>query len=249
MVMQSVRDTIGDPDGAATERWTDAEIARYCDRAGLMVVLDTGFVLRTAWTFSLANTTQEYVMAENFIEAHRVKWIKGGDDTDQRELEYLTFERFMDLNSTDPTTAGDPKYYTYWNKLFTDSTTSMQPPIMMLYPVKATGGDDSDTVRVWGVKTPDIFVSTGTYGNMVEMRGQHVEALILYAASLAQWDDGEAGMAQMLEGRYQRTVEKIKHDEARRDRSSRPSIRPRSSRLNGYYQPALPQHFNRRWGV
>jgi hypothetical protein len=247
--MQAVRNTIGDPDGAATERWTDAEIALYCDRAQLAVVLDTGTILRTSWKFSLTDAGQEYVMAENFVEAHRVKWLKADADTDQRELEYLTFEQFMNLNSTDPTTAGDPKYYTFWNKLKTDSTSSMQPPIMMLYPVKATGAADGDTIQVWGVKTPDVFVSTGTYGNVIELRGQHAEALVLYAASLALWDDDEAGKAQMLEGRYQRTVEKIKHDEARRDRSSRPTIRPRSSRLNGYYQPALPQHFNRRWGV
>ena len=250
ITMDAVRNTIGDPNGAATERWTDAEIASYCDRAQLVVILDTGTILRTVWDFTLTDGAAEYVMAENFVEAHKVKWWKANDESDQRELTYLTFTQFMEAYPKDPIVAGDPSHYTFWNKLKTDATTTMQPPILMIRPVKATI-TESDRVRVWGVKTPDVFASGTSYGDTLEIRGQHVEALISYAASLAFWDDDEAGKAQAMEGRYQRMVEKIKHDEARRDRSRRPMIRARSSRLYPYRDRArpLPQHFNRGWGL
>lgn len=86
----AVRSTVGDPSGAATERWTDAEIADYLDRANMAVVLDTGTALRTQWDFNLSDGVQEYVMDKNFVEATSVKWWRAGSQSDQRELYYLT---------------------------------------------------------------------------------------------------------------------------------------------------------------
>jgi hypothetical protein len=225
----SVRNTIGDPLGAATERWTQAEIADYLDRAGQTVILDTQHILRTVWDFDMVADTQEYVMANNFLEATSVKWWKADDESDQRELSYMTFRRWSDWYPRDPVASGAPTHYTLWNKLGDDITT-VQPPIMMIRPVpSSTGEGATDKIRVYGVKVPDVMASP--YANIMELKGHHVEAQVIYAAHLAQLDDGEMTAAQILEQKYERLISKIKNDEARQDRSDRPRIRPRASRL------------------
>jgi hypothetical protein len=248
LAIKAVRNTIGDPDGAATERWTDAEIANYLDRAGQTVILDTQLVLRTEWEFLLVADQDEYTMAENFVEAYAVKWWKSDDESDQKKLEFIPFDEWNRVFERDPVASGSPAYYTIWNRMKNDLTTIGQPPVMFIRPVPSTEAEGAtDKVHVWGVKTPDLMDVGDSYAKHMEFKGHHMEALISWASSLAFWDDDEAGKAQAMEGRYQRLVEKIKNDEARRDRSSRPMARPRRSRLLGM-SPALPQDFWQRWG-
>jgi hypothetical protein len=238
-----VRNTIGDPDGAATERWTDAEIASYLDRGGQALCLDTGTVLETYWTFDIVADTQEYAQHQNFIEAKSVKWERASDDF--RKLEFVTRDQWDLLVGRNPAKSGEPTHYTIWNQLATDSTTTTQPPIFYLWPVPTSVEVALNaTVHVWGNKLPDVFVAP--YTQYLELRGHHVEAQVQWASAMAFMDDDEVGKSQVCEGRYQRIVEKIKNDMARKDRSRRPRIRPRNSRLISLgreYSSPIPQRF------
>jgi hypothetical protein len=75
-------------------------------------------------------------------------------------------------------------------------------------------------------------VSSSDLTKILELEAPYVEAAILWAAMLIATDENDDGRAQLLEGRYERQVNKVRQSQAQNRHLSVPSrLVPRDSRL------------------
>lgn len=240
----ALRDTIGDPSTGGAVRWSDAECCRYLNRAGFQLTLNIPDLLETAWTTPVVTGTRSYEMPNNFTEDHRVFFVNT-TNTDQRRLEYLTWEEWTErgLERDISTPTGVPIFYTFWRKLGDDLTTE-QPTSIYLHPIPGTA-ESGKILQVWGFKVPDTVVETDTT-KVLETEAIYVEAQVMYAAHLMAMDDDDDGKSDRLLSRFDRIVERIHSAKAQRTRSERPMIHPRDSIFTTYRNrgPILPRYRN-----
>lgn len=230
VAVKALRDTIGDPVSAATQRWVDADLVDYLNRGAQQVILATEYTLETQWEATTVNGTREYELPLNFVRDEAVEYVNS--TTDIRRLEYLTFEEYFTTYSINPTSTGDPLFYWFWRKLG-DDLTSIQPSSLYLHPVP----NSAKTIRVWGYKIPDII---STLTNVLEFEGPYVEAIVSYAGHLAMMDDGDTSKSDRLEVKYERQISKILDYNSHKTRSERSRIVPRKSILSSWGTRRFP---------
>jgi hypothetical protein len=125
---------------------------------------------------------------------------------------------------------GEPTHYYLWRKLGDDPLSSAakgQPGSIFLHPVPAAAG--TDKLRIYGYKYPDAIANTAGTA-IVELHAVHVEAALLYAASLIMADDGEPAQSAFFLARYEDQVKKVLGSLARKDRSGTSRLMPKGSR-------------------
>lgn len=239
-VVKAVRDTIGDPEAQST-RWTTVEIVAYLNRSGQQLALDVEVALETQWDLLLVSGTAEYAMPVNFVSDRRIEYIRAADDI--RTLQRLTTQQYEEWKSHDPSITGEPTTYYFWRKLGSDLT-SYQPTSIFFQPIPDATANGK-TVRVWGSKIPDA-ISESSLDLVLEVPSTYVEAMVLYASSIARFDDGDPQTGAQFRNLYEAQVLKIKNASTKRSRSSRARLLPRDSIISpSRMAPGWP--WARRW--
>lgn len=236
----AVRNTVGDPSGAATERWTDAEIEDYGNRSLLVVGRDAERAFETVWTASLVTDQYEYEMDASF---DRDKWVEWQNDTDDiRRMVYVPFSIWQERFGDDPTDTGDPYYYTFWRKLGSTDTAIIQTNILV-HPAPSTSVN-TKTLRVYGYKRPEALDANNAT-RVLELEAPYVEAAVMWCAYLMMRDDGDHVSADRFRGEYEAQKNGILDHLSRKTRSSSAQLRPRDSVLSPYPWKRGP--YIRRW--
>jgi hypothetical protein len=224
----AVRNTIGDPAGAATTRWSATEIDGYLNRAQLSVVRDCEVSLETSWTADITAGTREYKMPSSFYKTESADWIHVAR-TDIRHLRPVSYAYYRDVILRDETTQDEPQVYYFWRKLGDDPTTS-QPTSIYLHPTpNFSTAAGNDFLEVHGYKYPDTIDSTGAPTKVLELEPPYVEAAVMWACYLILSDDGDPRATEKLRT-YELLVEKTRSAMARKDLSTASRLRPKGSR-------------------
>jgi hypothetical protein len=239
----AIRTTIGDPSGANNQRWTQAEITAYANRAANQVVLDTEALVETVWNMTLTASTSEYELPDNFVKDKIVEILLAGAETDVRRLGYITVDEYHVSFSRDTTTEATPLWYWIWNKRG-DDPTDFQPKSIRFHPVP---NSSSDKIRIVGYKNPNAFDFSANGTTIVEFEPYHCEALVHYVLYLTKLDDDDMIAALRAKALYDGQVSKIMAAQTPRSRSERPRLVPRSSVFTGAGDvhrrfPILPWH-------
>jgi len=124
--IDALRNTIGDPAGAAAERWDTATLDGYGNRAMLQVGLDTdGRAFESSWIGDVTLDQREYKLPGGFYKAIKVEYIRTPSDV--RLLNYIPDYEQNLWGMTDPTATGIPTSYYLWRKLGDDPVSAQQP--------------------------------------------------------------------------------------------------------------------------
>jgi len=246
LVLGAVRDTVGDPDGAATERWTDLEISNYVNRAMLVIARDIEKGFETVWTMAFVTDQNSYEMEQSFDRDRWIEWQKSTSDI--RELEFVPFVEFQSRFGLDPTKTGEPVWYTFWKRLGSTSTATVQTNIFV-YPTPDSTVN-TDTMRVYGYKRPEAIEPSAGLANALELDPLYVEAAIMYAAYLIKRDDDDLTSADRFRAEYEAQKMAILDHNSRKSRAHTPTLTPRDSTLHPYRHNRNPRQWHplvRRW--
>jgi hypothetical protein len=227
------RNTIGDPSGATTQRWTDAEIEGYANRAQYQVVLDTEVSLEAVFTIALVESQSEYELPTSFIRDKHVEY--EASTTDIRRLTYLTHDEYNRSHSRNPTTESEPIYYWYWNKVGTDPAL-IQPTSIHIVPTPNATAAAATGIRIYGYKYPNqLDLTSPSPDDALQLPMPYSEAIVLKVAEFVKLDDDDMPGAERIEAKYQRQISKILDFQSHKTRSEISRIKPRSSVFTGIF--------------
>lgn len=218
----ALRNTIGDPSGATQTRWTDAELAAYLNRGQLQVTLDEPRMFLTEWTLSTADGTREYALPPSWVATQSVQLIRTAN-SDIVQLQNVSYETYQTWVLGDETAEAEPNLYYVWRKLGADPTTH-QPPSLFLHPTP----DAVYSLRIVGFKMPDDIAADTS--KVMELEALFVEAAIMYAASLAMFDDDDLGRRDRFMVEYEKMADKVTGAIDRRDYSRVSRLMPKGGR-------------------
>jgi len=224
LTVDALRNTIGDPSGATTTRWTNAELVGYLNRAMLQVVADADTAFETVWTADLVDGTREYKLPDAWHSTAKVRWVKTAN-TDIRILKRVDFHVYQNWLARDEDATGTPTQYYYWRKLGTDPTTA-QPQSIFLDPTPDAGAAGTANLEIWGYKYPDALDSTALTP-VVELEPPYVETVLIWASSLVAMDEDDMVKADRLEAKYHRMMDIVTGSLSRRDRSENERLLPK----------------------
>lgn len=219
-----VRNSIGDPSGATVTRWTDTEIAEYLDRGQMQVTLDEPRIFKTVWKCDPVQGTREYSLPASWVNTMGIHFVKTATDT--RKLKNVSYEDYQDWLMKDETLQGVPEAYYYWRKLGSTATGHV-PPFFAVDPVPDAGSAGTDKFRIVGYKMPDDAAADTT--KTMELEALFVEAAVMYACSIAMFDDDDLPRRDRFKNEYSQMVEKIISVIARRDFSRTSRLRPKGA--------------------
>jgi hypothetical protein len=226
--ISATRNTVGDPDGAATERWLDAEVSVYLDRAQQVVVRELEIALPTVWTIDTIVLDQNnYAMPDNFDADKVVEY--QNTTSDIRRLAYVTFDQYQNWFANNPIVSGEPTHYTFWRKLGTADENIVQREIIF-YPTPTQTEVDAGPIRVYGYKRPEA-IDTNNLDHIIELEAPYVEAMVMYAAYLMMRDDQDHTSADRLRREYDRQIQSCLDHQSRKSRARIPQLEPRDSVL------------------
>lgn len=238
VAVTAVRNSIQDPASAASQRWTNAEIVSYLNRALLQLVADVETPIETSWTSDITEDEREIALPAAHVKPKVVEYIKSASDV--RRLEYLNREEYEACYSRDPTKTGEPTYYFLWAKKGEDPTT-YQPGSIYLVPTPNATAAGTDKLRIWGYKVPDeLSYEGGAEDNTIELEPPYIEAMLQFAAGLVKQDDGDHAAYDRMMANYERMVRKIMDLRSRKSKGSFQGVPPRSSSLSAYSRWAHP---------